>query len=73
MIIRFISIFFVVFFLQVLRTGAQENIIPATPAGKQFIAWLKVFNTGDRKTIKDFVVDKYPMLSGAVNNIFGTK
>lgn len=24
-------------------------------------------------TIKDFVVDKYPMLSGAVNNIFGNK
>jgi len=23
------------------------------------------------ETIKDFVVDKYPMLSGAVNNIFG--
>lgn len=22
-------------------------------------------------TIKNFVVDKYPMLSGAVNNIFG--
>jgi hypothetical protein len=22
-------------------------------------------------TIKDFVVDKYPMLQGAVNNIFG--
>ena len=25
------------------------------------------------ETIKDFVVDKYPMLSGAVNNIFGIK
>lgn len=25
------------------------------------------------ETIKDFVVDKYPMLSGAVNNIFGGK
>ena len=25
------------------------------------------------ETIKDFVVDKYPMLQGAVNNIFGTK
>ena len=25
------------------------------------------------ETIKDFVVDKYPMLSGAVNNIFGDK
>lgn len=25
------------------------------------------------ETIKDFVVDKYPMLSGAVNNIFGKK
>jgi hypothetical protein len=25
------------------------------------------------ETIKDFVVDKYPMLSGAVNNIFGNK
>jgi hypothetical protein len=25
------------------------------------------------ETIKDFVVDKYPMLSGAVNNIFGSK
>jgi hypothetical protein len=24
-------------------------------------------------TIKSFVVDKYPMLSGAVNNIFGNK
>jgi len=24
-------------------------------------------------TIKNFVVDKYPMLSGAVNNIFGSK
>ena len=24
-------------------------------------------------TIKDFVVDKYPMLAGAVNNIFGDK
>lgn len=24
-------------------------------------------------TIKTFVVDKYPMLSGAVNNIFGSK
>jgi hypothetical protein len=24
-------------------------------------------------TIKDFVVDKYPMLQGAVNNIFGSK
>jgi len=24
-------------------------------------------------TIKDFVVDKYPMLSGAVNNILGGK
>lgn len=24
-------------------------------------------------TIKNFVVDKYPMLSGAVNNIFGNK
>jgi hypothetical protein len=23
------------------------------------------------ETIKDFVVDKYPMLQGAVNNIFG--
>ncbi len=23
------------------------------------------------ETIKNFVVDKYPMLSGAVNNIFG--
>ena len=25
------------------------------------------------ETIKDFVVDKYPMLSGTVNNIFGNK
>ena len=25
------------------------------------------------ETIKDFVVDKYPMLSGDVNNIFGNK
>jgi hypothetical protein len=25
------------------------------------------------ETIKGFVVDKYPMLSGAVNNIFGSK
>lgn len=25
------------------------------------------------ETIKDFVVDKYPMLSGAVSNIFGSK
>jgi hypothetical protein len=25
------------------------------------------------ETIKDFVVDKYPMLAGAVNNIFGDK
>ena len=25
------------------------------------------------ETIKDFVVDKHPMLSGAVNNIFGNK
>lgn len=25
------------------------------------------------ETIKDFVVDKYPMLSGAANNIFGNK
>ena len=25
------------------------------------------------ETIKDFVVDKYPMLAGAVNNIFGAK
>lgn len=25
------------------------------------------------ETIKNFVVDKYPMLSGAVNNIFGSK
>jgi hypothetical protein len=25
------------------------------------------------ETIKNFVVDKYPMLSGAVNNIFGDK
>lgn len=24
-------------------------------------------------TIKNFVVDKYPMLQGAVNNIFGNK
>ncbi len=24
-------------------------------------------------TIKDFVVDKYPMLQGAVGNIFGNK
>ena len=24
-------------------------------------------------TIKNFVVDKYPMLSGAVNNMFGSK
>ena len=24
-------------------------------------------------TIKNFVVEKYPMLSGAVNNIFGNK
>ena len=25
------------------------------------------------ETIKDFVVEKYPMLQGAVNNIFGNK
>lgn len=25
------------------------------------------------ETIKDFVVDKYPMLQGAVNSIFGSK
>jgi hypothetical protein len=25
------------------------------------------------ETIKNFVVDKYPMLSGAVDNIFGKK
>lgn len=25
------------------------------------------------ETIKDFVVDKYPMLQGAVNSIFGDK
>lgn len=25
------------------------------------------------ETIKNFVVDKYPMLGGAVNNIFGGK
>ncbi|HEU4470288.1 MAG TPA: hypothetical protein VFR58_04325 [Flavisolibacter sp.] len=25
------------------------------------------------ETIKNFVVDKYPMLSGAVNNMFGSK
>lgn len=25
------------------------------------------------ETIKNFVVDKYPMLSGAVKNIFGNK
>ena len=25
------------------------------------------------ETIKDFVLEKYPMLSGAVNNIFGNK
>lgn len=25
------------------------------------------------ETIKNFVVDKYPMLQGAVNNIFGSK
>ena len=25
------------------------------------------------ETIKDFVVEKYPMLSGAVNSIFGSK
>lgn len=25
------------------------------------------------ETIKNFVVEKYPMLSGAVNNIFGSK
>ena len=25
------------------------------------------------ETMKDFVVEKYPMLSGAVNNVFGGK
>lgn len=41
---------------------AQDNVvasIPDTPAGKQFAAWLQVVNSGDLKSIRQFVADNF--------------
>jgi hypothetical protein len=38
----------------VLFLAAVCAQIPDTPAGRQFSAWLKAFNSGDRATMQQF-------------------
>src|SRR5213592_3559538 len=34
--------------------------VPDTPAGQKFVAWLEVFNRGDREAYKAFLEENYP-------------
>jgi CubicO group peptidase (beta-lactamase class C family) len=45
---------------QVSDTLASKTvIIPDTPAGKQFAAWLQAFNTGKREPLRQFIVTHF--------------
>jgi hypothetical protein len=46
--------------LVVLFAGAVCAQIPDTPAGRQFSAWLKVFNSGDRGAMQHFFDKSMP-------------
>lgn len=43
-----------------LLAAAETPIIPDTPAGKQFAAWLQVFNAGNRDDMKKFLEQNRP-------------
>ena len=34
--------------------------VPDTPVGQKFVAWLDVFNRGDREAYKAFLEENYP-------------
>jgi CubicO group peptidase (beta-lactamase class C family) len=42
------------------QAWSQSPAIPDTPAGRQFAAWLEVFNRGDRDAYKEFIDKNYP-------------
>src|SRR5205807_5004982 len=37
-----------------------QGTVPDTPAGRQFAAWLALFNRGDRDAYKEFIDKNYP-------------
>ena len=37
-----------------------QAAVPDTPAGRQFAAWLALFNRGDRDAYKEFIAKNYP-------------
>src|SRR5207248_4426946 len=42
------------------QAWSQSPAIPDTPAGRQFAAWLALFNRGDRDAYKEFIDKNYP-------------
>src|SRR5438477_12779935 len=42
------------------QAWSQSPAIPDTPAGRQFAAWLALFNRGDRDAYKEFIDRNYP-------------
>jgi CubicO group peptidase (beta-lactamase class C family) len=58
--------------LIVLLASAACAQVPDTPAGRQFSAWLKSFNTGDRATMLEFLTQQdLPKLIDASLSIYG--
>src|SRR6266498_1472321 len=46
--------------LAVPRLWATEPQLPATPAGRQFSAWLAAFNNGERAVLRQFLEKNHP-------------
>ena len=50
----------VVAILSILSLPAARAQFPATPAARQFSAWLNAFNSGDRTTLLQFLQKNFP-------------
>ena len=51
----------VALFVVAAACAAQARAqLPETPAGRQFAAWLAIFNHGDRDSLRAFVERSYP-------------
>jgi D-alanyl-D-alanine carboxypeptidase len=54
-------------FLSPILLWAAEPQIPDTPAARQFVAYLKALNAGDRAGLKEFLEKNYPERAGTID------
>jgi len=54
-----------------LSIPAARAQFPATPAAQQFSAWLKVFNSGDRATLLQFLQRDFPARASHIDDELG--